>query len=207
MSHGAIPGTVANRTRISLYPLAQRLTTMGISANVVTVLGGVLTIVAGALIAAAMPLAATIVLAIGALADTLDGQLAKAAGGGTRLGAFLDSTVDRIADGSVFIGTAILGLGIGQPQLVWWALVAFLASSLVPYIRAKAESLGADARVGPAPREARVVIFILGLAAWAITGLDSFFVAAVLAVALLAAITAVMRVVYVSRQLSMKGSR
>jgi CDP-diacylglycerol--glycerol-3-phosphate 3-phosphatidyltransferase len=177
---------------------------MGISANAVTIAGGVLTVIGAGLLAGGVPLAALLVLSIGTLADTLDGQIAKAAGGGTAFGAFLDSTVDRIADGALFVGAAASGASLGQPLLLWSSLIALVASFLVSYIRAKAESLGARATVGPAPREARIVIYLVGLAAWALVDLQVLFVAAVLALALLSAITFVLRVVHVGRQLSIK---
>jgi CDP-diacylglycerol--glycerol-3-phosphate 3-phosphatidyltransferase len=205
VSHGAVPRPLAERTRAGLAPIARRLAAMGVSANAVTILGGLLTVVGAAFLAAGIPLVALVILIAGTLADTLDGQIAKASGGGTPFGAFLDSTVDRVADAALFSGTALLAAASGQPALVWWSLVALVASSLVPYVRAKAEALGLGARVGPAPREARIAIFLLGLAAWAIFDLQILFVAAVLAVALLASITTVIRVASVARQLEVKG--
>ena len=204
MSHGVVPDRVAEGARAGIGPLARALAGMGISANAVTIAGGVLSVVGAGLIAAGMPLPALAVLLIGTVADTLDGQIAKAAGGGTRLGAFLDSTVDRIADGALFVGAAASGAYLGQPVLLWSSLVALVASFLVPYVRAKAESLGVGASVGPAPREARIVIFLIGLAAWAIFDLQPVFVAAVLVLAVLSSITFVLRVVHVGRQLSIK---
>jgi phosphatidylinositol phosphate synthase len=204
LSHGVVPDRVAEGARAGIGPLARGLAGMGISANAVTVAGGVLSIIGAGLLAAGMPLAALLVLLIGTIADTLDGQIAKAAGGGTRLGAFLDSTVDRVADGALFVGAAASGANLGQPLLLWSSLVALVASFLVPYVRAKAESLGVNASVGPAPREARIVIFLIGLAAWALFNLQALFVAAVLALALLSSITFVLRVVHVGRQLSTK---
>ena len=204
MSHGVVPDRVAERARAGIGPLARALVGIGISANAVTITGGVLSIIGAGLIAAGMALPALGVLLIGTLADTLDGQIAKAAGGGTRLGAFLDSTVDRIADGALFVGAAASGAYLGQPVLLWSSLVALVASFLVPYVRAKAESLGVGASVGPAPREARIVIFLIGLATWAIFDLQPVFVAAVLVLAVLSSITFVLRVVHVGRQLSIK---
>jgi CDP-diacylglycerol--glycerol-3-phosphate 3-phosphatidyltransferase len=204
MSHGVVPDRVAEGARAGIGPLARALAGIGISANAVTIAGGVLSIIGAGLIAAGMALPALAVLLIGTLADTLDGQIAKAAGGGTRLGAFLDSTVDRIADGALFVGAAASGAYLGQPVLLWSSLVALVASFLVPYVRAKAESLGVGASVGPAPREARIVIFLIGLAAWAIFDLQPVFVAAVLVLAVLSSITFVLRVVHVGRQLSIK---
>ena len=204
MSHGVVPDRLAEGARAGIGPLARALAGMGISANAVTIAGGVLSVVGAGLIAVGMPLPALVVLLIGPIADTLDGQIAKAAGGGTRLGAFLDSTVDRIADGALFVGAAASGANLGQPLLLWSSLVALVASFMVPYVRAKAESLGVGASVGPAPREARIVIFLVGLAAWAIFDLQVLFVAAVAALALLSTITFALRVVHVGRQLSTK---
>ncbi len=204
MSHGVVPDRLAEGARAGIGPLARALAAMGISANAVTIAGGVLSVIGAGFLAAGMPLPALIVLLIGTLADTLDGQLAKASGGGTRLGAFLDSTVDRVADGALFVGAAVAGANLGQMLLLWSSLIALVASFLVPYVRAKAESLGVSASVGPAPREARIVIFLIGLAAWAVFDLVVLFVAAVLALALLSTITFVLRVVHVGRQLSTK---
>jgi CDP-diacylglycerol--glycerol-3-phosphate 3-phosphatidyltransferase len=204
MSHGVVPDRVAEGARAGIGPLARGLAGMGISANAVTIAGGVLSVIGAGLLAAGMPLAALLVLLIGTIADTLDGQIAKASGGGTRLGAFLDSTVDRVADGALFVGAAASGANLGQPLLLWASLVALVASFLVSYVRAKAESLGVSASVGPAPREARIVIFLVGLAAWALFNLQWLFVAAVLVLALLSSITFVLRVVHVGRQLSTK---
>ena len=204
MSHGVVPERLAEGARAGIGPLARALAALGISANAVTITGGVLSVVGAGLLSADMPLPALLVLLVGTLADTLDGQLAKASGGGTRLGAFLDSTVDRVADGALFVGAAAAGANLGQPLLLWSSLIALVASSLVPYVRAKAESLGVSASVGPAPREARIVIFLIGLAAWALLGFEALFVAAIFALAMLSTITFVVRVVYVGRQLSTK---
>jgi CDP-diacylglycerol--glycerol-3-phosphate 3-phosphatidyltransferase len=205
VSHGVVPTRVARGTRLGLAPIARGAARVGISANVVTLVGGGLTIIGAGLLAAGLPLAALVALLVGTLADTLDGQIAKAAGGGTAFGAFLDSTIDRLSDSALFVGTALLAVTIAQPPLLWLALIALVTSFLVPYVRAKAEALGVGATVGPAPREARIAIFLLGLATWALFGLFLAFVTAVLVVALLATVTFVVRVVHVGRQLSIKG--
>ena len=205
MSHGVVPKQVAEGTRLGLAPVARRIVALGVSANAVTLLGGALTCIGAALLAMNMPLAALVALAVGTLADTLDGQVAKASGGGTAFGAFLDSTIDRLSDAALFIGTVLLAATTGQAALLWWGLVALTSSFLVSYVRAKGESMGVGASVGPAPREARIVIFLLGLAAWALFDLQLVFTAAVLIVALLSSVTLLVRVVHVGRQLSTKG--
>lgn len=204
MSHGVVPDRLAESTRAGVGPLARALAGMGITANAVTIAGGLLSVIGAGLLAAGMVQPALVILLVGTFADTLDGQLAKALGGGTKLGAFLDSTVDRIADGALFVGAAAAGANLGQPLLLWSSFVALVASSLVPYVRAKAESLGVSASVGPAPREARIVIFLVGLTAWAVFGVEALFVAAIFALAILSTITFAIRVVHVGRQLSIK---
>lgn len=201
-SHGVVPDRAARMTRSGLAPVGRALARAGVSANAVTALGVLLVLAGSALLAAQQPLAALVVLLAGSLADTLDGAVARASGAGTRLGAFLDSTVDRIADASLFAAAAAVGAARADAALLWSALAALVASFLVSYIRAKAESLGVGATVGPAPREARLVILLLGIAGWAAVGSVPVFTAAVAAVAILATITLVQRAALVVRTLS-----
>ena len=202
MSHGLMPNEVADGARIGLAPLARGLHRVGITANTVTVLGVVITLAGSALLATERPLAALVVLLAGALSDTLDGQLAKAAGGGTRFGAFLDSTLDRVSDAALACGAAALGAARGDAVLFWGALVGLVASFLVSYVRAKAESMGATAVVGLLPREARLTILLIGVGLWGVLGLYLLFVAAVAGVALLSVITLLQRIVYVAGALN-----
>lgn len=196
-----VPPSAASGARGALGPLARSLHRAGVSANAVTVAGLLLTLVGATFVAAAQPVPALAALLIGSLADTLDGQIAKAAGGGTKLGAFLDSTFDRVSDAA--LPSAVIAYAVAQPYtlLIWPALVALVASALVPYMRAKAESLGIAASVGLAPREARVVILILGVAGWAVTSDPRFLAAAIGIVALLSTITVLQRFVHVARAL------
>lgn len=205
VSHGVVPERAARAARGGLVPLARRLHALGVHPNVVTLLGLALTLAGAALLAAQRPLEALALLAVGSLADTLDGAIARAGRGGSALGAFLDSTVDRIADAAIFASVAWVGASRGDALLFWAALVALSTSSLVSYVRAKAESLGTTATVGPAPREARLVILLIGLAAWALTGSLPLFVTAVAAVALLATITLLQRSLVVIRTLGGAG--
>jgi CDP-diacylglycerol---glycerol-3-phosphate 3-phosphatidyltransferase len=202
MSHGLMPNEVAEGTRVTLAPLARGLHRVGITANAVTVIGVLITVAGSVLLATARPLPALIVLLAGALSDTLDGQLAKAAGGGTRFGAFLDSTLDRVSDAALACGMAAFGAAIGDSLLFWSALVGLIASFLVSYVRAKAESMGTTATVGLMPREVRLTVLLVGIGLWGVLGLYELFVAAVLAVALLSVITLVQRIVFVARDLN-----
>ena len=202
MSHGLMPDEVAEGTRLGLAPLARGLHRVGITANAVTVLGVIITMAGSALLIMERPLAALIVLLAGALSDTLDGQLAKAAGGGTRFGAFLDSTLDRVSDAALACGAAALGAARGDALLFWAALVGLVASFLVSYVRAKAESMGTTATVGLMPREARLTILLFGVGLWGVFGLYVLFVAAVAGVAALSVITLLQRIAFVAGALN-----
>ena len=79
-----------------------------------------------------------------------------------------------------------------------------VASFLVSYIRAKAESLGEAASVGVAPREARIAIYLVGVAAWAVTGNLQLFAGAVAATAVLATITVLQRIAHMANALNEK---
>jgi phosphatidylinositol phosphate synthase len=203
-SHGVVPDRAARAARGGLAPIARALHGMGVSANAVTALGVLLSLAGAWLVALELPLAALIVLIVGSLSDTLDGAIARASGGGTRLGAFVDSTADRIADAALFAAAAWLGAVRVDDVLFWVAMAAMVASFLVPYVRAKAESLGVAATVGPAPREARLVILLIGLAGWALLSSEPVFTAAIGIVAVLGSITLVQRVAAVARALGTK---
>jgi len=204
---------MAGSLRGALAPAARGLHALGIRANTVTVLGFFLTVVGATLLASAQPAPALVVLLIGTLSDTLDGQLARAAGGGTRFGAFLDSTLDRLSDAALAIAAVQLGASMFDPYvttfgtaliLFWAGLILLVASFLVSYIRAKAESLGEGASVGIAPREARIAIYLVGVAAWAVTGRSSLFAVAVAVAAFLATVTVIQRVAHMARVLDQK---
>lgn len=215
-----VPDRLAKTTRGGIAPVARRLHALGVSANAVTVVGFLITVAGATLLASRQPGAALVVLLLGTLSDTLDGQIARAAGGGTRFGAFLDSTLDRLSDAAlaiaaVYLGAAIfeihsisdatsLPTGATSSVLFWGGLLLLVASFLVSYIRAKAESLGEGASVGLAPREARIAIYLLGVAAWAVTGSPQLFAAAVALAAFLATVTVVQRIAHMASALNEK---
>lgn len=196
-----VPRSATAGARGALAPIARALHQAGVSANAVTFAGLLITIVGALLVALGQPAAALVALLAGTLADTLDGQVARLSGGGTKLGAFLDSTFDRLSDAALSVAALITGVVSADPLLFFSAILALVAGSLVPYIRAKAESLGITATVGLAPREARLVLMVLGIAGWASTGSLSLFAAAVAVVALLSTITATQRIAHVARAL------
>ncbi|WP_395151791.1 CDP-alcohol phosphatidyltransferase family protein [Ilumatobacter sp.] len=101
---------------------------------------------------------------LAALPDLLDGALAKASGTSSQRGAFFDSTVDRVTD-SLLLG------GIGwhfalteDPRIVLLPFAVASVSSVISYQRAKAESLGIEAKGGLMERAERIIALLIGLA-------------------------------------------
>lgn len=131
--------------------------------------------------------------------DMLDGTMARLSGKTSRLGSYLDSTLDRVADAAIF-GALVWTFRETSPATSLAALVCLAMGSFVPYARAKAESLGIDAKGGIAERSDRLAI---ALVATAFVGLGLpvavlTWVLALLAVA--AAITVIQRTRIVMRE-------
>jgi CDP-diacylglycerol--glycerol-3-phosphate 3-phosphatidyltransferase len=128
----------------------------------VTLVGLALAILAGVLIAGGRLQSGALCLILSALCDVLDGQLARRSGSPGPFGAFLDSCVDRLAEGAVFVGLALHLSSLGQR----WVLVAILAligSTMVSYARARAEGLGLHGQVGAMERPERLALLIVAL--------------------------------------------
>jgi CDP-diacylglycerol---glycerol-3-phosphate 3-phosphatidyltransferase len=96
------------------------------------------------------------------LTDMLDGTLARIKGTTGKFGAFLDSTMDRIADAAVFVGLAVWFLRGGHDKvLAGVAVFCLVAGALVSYAKARAESLGLTCDVGFAERTERLLIALV----------------------------------------------
>ncbi len=98
-----------------------------------------------------------------ALPDLLDGALAKASNTSSQRGAFFDSTVDRITDALLLGGIAYYLATTQDPRLAVLPFAVSAVSSIVSYQRAKAESLGLDAKGGLMERAERIVALCIGL--------------------------------------------
>jgi CDP-diacylglycerol--glycerol-3-phosphate 3-phosphatidyltransferase len=215
------------RQRIKHFgePIALGLGRLGLTPNALTLIGFIGTCVAA--LAAAIQLwllAGVLVLAFG-IFDMFDGTLARATGRASKFGAFLDSTLDRTGENLVYAGIAVgsfasgFGLGVGLAGL------AMAFASVVTYGRAKAEVIGLHGEVGIAPREIRLVILSIGLAAAGISAIgdtsfpdtnvivvgdwfalyldrgDGYLSLALGLIAMLSAVTVVQRIVHVKSQL------
>lgn len=146
-----------------LRPLARGLPRVGLTANGLTVLGLTFATVTAVLVAHGRFGWAAVALVATSVPDVLDGAVAKTTGTAGPRGAFLDSVADRVADGLVLGGAAWYYTG-QEPRLAMLPLAVLAFSLLVSYERAKADSLGFDARGGLMERAERLVALIVGLA-------------------------------------------
>lgn len=97
------------------------------------------------------------------LADMLDGAMARERGGGTRFGAVLDATCDRISDGAIFCGLLWwVAFGMHSPPLMASTLICLVTSQVISYIKARAEASGLNGGGGFIERPERLVIVLLG---------------------------------------------
>ena len=97
------------------------------------------------------------------LADMLDGAMARERGGGTRFGAVLDATCDRIGDGAVFCGLLWwAAFGLESTSLVVATLICLVTSQVISYIKARAEASGLSGEGGLIERPERLIIVLVG---------------------------------------------
>jgi CDP-diacylglycerol--glycerol-3-phosphate 3-phosphatidyltransferase len=196
---------VSNRVkevaRAMLAPLVRLAQRLGITANTVTVIGFLVVVAAAVLIASGHLLIGAVVLVSGSLLDAVDGALARATGGGTAFGSFLDSTLDRAAEAILYGGIVAHQLRFNPEPIgpVLLALAALSGSFLVSYTRARAEGIGVSASVGLAQRTERLVLIVAGIALAGL-GFELGLIGAIGIVAALSAATTVQRIWHVRRE-------
>lgn len=144
-----------------LQPIGKGLRRTGISADVITVIGVVMAGFTALAIGTGHFRLALLLLVLTGVPDALDGAVAKASGTASKRGAFFDSVADRVSDAVLLGGVAWYLAPRGRIVLLPFALLA--AASLVSYQRARAESLGFNARGGVMERAERVVVLGFGL--------------------------------------------
>jgi archaetidylinositol phosphate synthase len=171
---------------------------LGLSANFWTMLGLVTSTLAGAIYA--MPaitpnigfpwfytsISGSILLLISGFFDIIDGDVARATRQSSKKGAFLDSSLDKLAEATIFIGIAAGGLA--DPLL---CMIGLALSLMVSYVRARAESLSIELKgIGIGERAERLLIIaVLGLIP--IVGIMQW---AVIAVSVISGITLIQRI-------------
>ena len=185
----------------AINPIARAGLRIGLTPNAVTLIGAI------GLISSALVLypnghlfGGTIAISIFALSDLLDGAMARISQtGASSWGGFLDSTIDRLTDSAILIGV-VLYLISEKDALSPVVLGALVLGSLVPYIRAKAESMQIECSGGIAERTERLIIALTAI------GFEGLGVPYALAVGMwillvLAAVTVIQRILIVKAAL------
>jgi phosphatidylglycerophosphate synthase len=212
------------RVRGVATPIAVGFGRLGLTPNHLTLIGFGIAVIAAVAAAQQAWILAGVLLIVGGVFDLFDGALARATGTASRLGAFMDSVFDRAGEGVVYVGIVGGCLAATFAAGAILAAAAMAAAFMVSYVRAKSESLGFTAgtgmaAIGLAPREVRIVILTIGLFLTGMSGgiasLDcgnllcvepnwaggnAALAASLGLVTILATITAIQRIIHVTRQ-------
>lgn len=163
-----------------ISPIAKLLVRLGVSANCVTIVGTVAVVITAFITAFTNQLViGAIFLTIFVLADGLDGSVASLTTGGTKFGAFLDSTLDRIADWSLFISVCICLYKANEKEMCTWipalngniikyvgllsCLIALMGAFVTSYTRARGQSIDVDPKKGLITRADRVAVILIAM--------------------------------------------
>ena len=171
------------------------------SADAVTLVG-TLGVCVGALVFFPQGQLGTGVLVVTAFvfSDLIDGYMARASGSSSRWGAFLDSTLDRFGDAAIFGGLVLYFAREDDTLLTSLALYCLVMGSVTSYVRARAESLGMEAKVGIAERADRLVAILVMTAFSDWLDQPILLTATLWALAAASTLTVVQRVIVVRRQ-------
>ncbi len=145
-------------------PAAKGALRLGLTPDSVTILGTAGTVLGAlTLFPTGQLFAGVLVVGFFVLADMLDGAMARERGGGTRFGAVLDATCDRISDGAVFCGLLWwAAFALQSAELVVATMICLVSSQVISYIKARAEASGLSGDGGLIERPERLVIVLAG---------------------------------------------
>ncbi len=170
-------------------PFGDVLSKIGIHPNVLTILGLILSIVAGVFYGIGSFFWAAWIVVFAGTCDVLDGLIARKRNQNSKFGAFFDSTLDRYSDLCLFSGIAYFfaknpseistikegsAVIINNPWTIFIIIMAIAGSFMVSYTRARAEGLGVDCKVGLMQRPERVVLLVIGSMLGAIPGIGIY---------------------------------
>ena len=148
---------------VMLAPFVNLFIRLGISPDVITLVGTV-GVVAGALIffPQGQLLIGVLFITVFIFSDLIDGAMARKTGRSSTFGAFFDSTLDRIGDAAIFGGLVLYFAGPGDNYLyLCLSLYCLVMGAVTSYARARAESLGLQAKGGIAERADRTVAILI----------------------------------------------
>lgn len=190
MFDGQFRGPIEKAVR----PIGLLLRKTGMSPDHLTILGILFAVAAAVAIARGALQGGLALVILAALPDMLDGALAKASNTASQRGAFFDSVIDRVTDSVLFGGVAWYLASTESAHMSLLPMSIMGVSSLISYERAKAESLGLQAKGGLMERAERIIVLCAGLL------FDSLLIPILWIMLALTVITAIQRFVQVWTQ-------
>lgn len=198
-----LPDWLKNGYLRVIDPVANWLVRRRVHPNTITSIGTACSVTGGIIYGTGHISVGGFFLSLTALFDVLDGTVARRSNRSSTFGAFLDSTLDRLADGAVLGGLAVfyaLNPVHRSVPMVVVCLAGIIGSFLTSYTRARAEALGLDAKVGILQRPERVVLLAVPQAFFGLR-LHGWILAAIIVFLTVTAwITVVQRVAFVYHQ-------
>lgn len=184
-----------------IEPPARGLLKLGVSPDAVTIVGAAATTAAALVFfPRGQFLIGVGIMLLFIVSDLLDGTMARMQGTSGPWGNFLDSTLDRVADGAIFGGLLWYAAANGDTVTAWAAAICLIGGFTISYAKARAESVGATANVGIAERAERLIVALVA-AVLAGLGFDAALPVLLSILAVLTVITVVQRFLTVRRQL------
>jgi CDP-diacylglycerol--glycerol-3-phosphate 3-phosphatidyltransferase len=186
----------------AIEPAISLLARHNVSPNAITTIGTLLTIAAGVVYGTGHIMTAGWLMGVTAFFDVVDGEVARRTGRSTVFGAFYDSTLDRIADGALMAGLTVFYATNPVHHNIYMVvtcLVGMIATFVVSYTRARAESLGIDAKVGVMQRPERIVLLSAPQALFGLFWNGWVLIGIIVLLTVTACITAVQRIAFVHR--------
>jgi CDP-diacylglycerol--glycerol-3-phosphate 3-phosphatidyltransferase len=185
-----------------IEPAISLLARNNVSPNTITTVGTLLTVAAGVVYATGHIMTAGWIMAVTAFFDVVDGAVARRTGRSTVFGAFYDSSLDRVADGARMAGLTVFYATNPIHQNLYMMVVCLcgiIGTFLVSYTRARAESLGIDAKVGVMQRPERIVLLSAPQALFGLFWNGWVLIGIIILLTVTAWITAVQRIAFVYR--------
>jgi len=204
-----LPDWLKNGYLRVIDPVANWLVRRGVHPNTITAVGTLCTLAGGIIYGTGHIRTGGWFLSATALFDVLDGTVARRSNKSSTFGAFLDSTLDRLADGALLGGLAVfyaLNPVHRNVPMVVVCLAGLIGSFLTSYIRARAEALGVDAKVGMVQRPERFVLLSAPQALFGLALNGLVLSAIIVFLAVTAWITVVQRMLFVYRQTTARGA-
>src|SRR5437764_6088777 len=193
---------VKNGALRAIEPAISLLARHRVSPNTSTTAGTLLTIAASVVYATGHIMTAGWIMNVTAFFDVADGEVARRTGRSSVFGAFYDSTLDRVADGALMAGLAFFyatNRVHHNLTMVVVCLVCIIGTFLISYTRARAETLGIDAKVGLMQRPERMVLLSIPQSFFGLFWNGWVLMGIIILLTVTAWITAIQRIAYVYR--------